>query len=521
MLKTAEYQAILLLHKNGNSIRNIRRLFGYSRTTIKKVLKEKTPHPYRRASKGSILDAYKGYIQKRLEAAMPPTSKLYEEILSLGYKGSIRTLTNFLATLRKVKKGTIEEEEVLPDNNTNILPRDMDCHIWMHRLLQGTFTYEELEKTLPLDKDVVHTLYDWVLNKRLKYRNRAVVVLAHFHHISQRAIARFLCIQCLSVRTYITRFNSGGIEALFDRDRVEVKKFEQQEYKDAVFKVLHTPPSAHGINRTTWRMEDFHRILEQEGYPICKPYIRQITKDAGYKYLKAKKVLTSKDPDYREKLQAITRILSNLKPNEKFFSIDEFGPFAIKMRGGRSLVLPKDIKTIPQYQKSKGSLIITAALELSTNQITHFYSPKKDTGEMITLLEMLLEQYPDEECIYLSWDAASWHASKKLYQKVDEVNSSEYKRIHKSPIVKLAPLPAGAQFLNVIESVFSGMARAIIHNSDYSSVGEAITAIDRYFAERNQHFKENPKRAGNKIWGQERTKSEFSESNNCKDPRYM
>ncbi len=29
---------------------------------------------------------------------------------------------------------------------------------------------------------------------------------------------------------------------------------------------------------------------------------------------------------------------------------------------------------------------------------------------------------------------------------------------------------AGAQFLNVIESVFSGMARAIIHNSDYPSL---------------------------------------------------
>ena len=37
------------------------------------------------------------------------------------------------------------------------------------------------------------------------------------------------------------------------------------------------------------------------------------------------------------------------------------------------------------------------------------------------------------------------------------------------PIVETAPLPAGAQFLNVIESVFSGMARAIIHNSNYAS----------------------------------------------------
>jgi hypothetical protein len=83
-----------------------------------------------------------------------------------------------------------------------------------------------------------------------------------------------------------------------------------------------------------------------------------------------------------------------------------------------------------------------------------------------------------------------------------------------------APLPAGAQFLNVIESVFSGMAKGIIHNSDYPSVDAAKDAIDRYFKERNDHFVHCPKRAGRKVWGQERVPSEFSEANNCKDPMY-
>jgi len=54
------------------------------------------------------------------------------------------------------------------------------------------------------------------------------------------------------------------------------------------------------------------------------------------------------------------------------------------------------------------------------------------------------------------------------------------------------------------------MAKAIIHNSNYTSVEECMVAIDRYFSERNQHFKENPKRAGNKIWGKEVTKAQFS-----------
>jgi hypothetical protein len=88
------------------------------------------------------------------------------------------------------------------------------------------------------------------------------------------------------------------------------------------------------------------------------------------------------------------------------------------------------------------------------------------------------------------------------------------------PVIETAPLPSGAQFLNVIESIFSGMARAIIHNSDYTSRDAAQNAINRYFQERNKYFSLNPKRAGNKIWRKERVPSNFQEGQNCKDPAY-
>ena len=55
---------------------------------------------------------------------------------------------------------------------------------------------------------------------------------------------------------------------------------------------------------------------------------------------------------------------------------------------------------------------------------------------------------------------------------------------------------------------------------NYGSVDEAKAAIDLYFEERNLHFRENPRRAGKKIWGKERVPPEFSEGNNCKDPLY-
>src|SRR5689334_20702369 len=77
-------------------------------------------------------------------------------------------------------------------------------------------------------------------------------------------------------------------------------------------------------------------------------------------------------------------------------------------------------------------------------------------------------------------------------ERVREVNAPKYRAAHGTPLVELAPLPAGAQFLNVIESMFSGMSRAIIQNSDYESIEAARAAIDRHFAERNAYFRANP-----------------------------
>jgi transposase len=148
------------------------------------------------------------------------------------------------------------------------------------------------------------------------------------------------------------------------------------------------------------------------------------------------------------------------------------------MKPGRALSAPGEQRVVPQWQKSKGCMIMTAALELSGNQVTHFYSPKKNTVEMIRMMELLVERYRDRRKLYLSWDAASWHISKRLHQRVEEHNAAVLGG--DGPEVETAPLPSGAQFLNVIESVFSGMARSIIHNSDYKTLDEAKAAIDRH-----------------------------------------
>jgi transposase len=179
--------------------------------------------------------------------------------------------------------------------------------------------------------------------------------------------------------------------------------------KDRLIKIIHESPKAYDINRASWSLQAladaYHKTHNER---ISTSSISEYFIAFGYKFKKAKKVLTSSDPTYRDKLIKITETLSQLAPNERFFSIDEFGPFSVKIRGGTALVAGDVVRTIPQRQKSKGSLICTAALELSTNQITHFYSKNKNTREMIRLLEKLINAYKSEHRLFVSWDSVRW-----------------------------------------------------------------------------------------------------------------
>jgi transposase len=325
-----------------------------------------------------------------------------------------------------------------------------------------------------------------------------------------------------TVEKWYRAYAHAGIDGFpWKRSRKLSEKAHEaiEEKRKRLIKIIHETPNIYGINRASWSLQALSDAYRKTyGESASRSSISEYFISAGYKFKKAKKSLTSNDPTYREKLIKITATLSRLAPDEKFFSIDEFGPFSVKIRGGVALVPGDEVRIIPQRQRSKGSLICTAALELSSNQITHFYSKKKNTREMIKLLRRLLIRYKNEKRIFLSWDSASWHASKALYSVVDEMNSEGFRSRHNTPLVELMPLPSGAQFLNVIESVFSGMARAILHNSNYASVDECKAAIDIYFAERNRAFSENPRKAGNKIWGKERVEPVFKGENNCKDP---
>lgn len=103
MIGKEECMEIRILSRQGKSIREINRLTGHSRNTIRKFLRSAAEPKYKeRTKQPGKLDPFKNFLEERMKAALPhrlPAPVLTREIKHLGFTGSERLVRLFLAKL--------------------------------------------------------------------------------------------------------------------------------------------------------------------------------------------------------------------------------------------------------------------------------------------------------------------------------------------------------------------------------------------------------------------------------------
>lgn len=315
-----------------------------------------------------------------------------------------------------------------------------------------------------------------------------------------KAFATFFSLVCQTLTQESPTAPTPDAPAEADNREQLIESNELRSATKALIEIIHHQPKVYGINRSSWTLESLAEAFGKlYGQKPSKSTVGRLLKEGGLSWKKSRKVLTSPDPNYREKVELLLKTLQSLKPSEDLFFIDELGPLRVKRYGGRCYTPKGETRIHPQNQRSKGAITLYGALSANTNQVTWFYQNTKDSVGMIDLVEMLYNRYHDKSKIYLTWDAASWHGSNQLVEWADDFNTWNSAN-GSGPIIEFIPLPSSAQFLNVIEAVFSGMKRAVIHNSDYESEEEMKNAISGHFSERNDFFRCSPRRAGKRIW---------------------
>ena len=105
------------------------------------------------------------------------------------------------------------------------------------------------------------------------------------------------------------------------RDRIS--RHLRADVQSVVSKTLHEPPSVYGINRTTWTINLLTSTINQGSsgldFKVTRSNVSHAIRAMGYRFKKTREVLTSNDPNYKEKLAKITRTLQRLGPADRFF----------------------------------------------------------------------------------------------------------------------------------------------------------------------------------------------------------
>jgi transposase len=100
MVHVEEWMDIKQLAQQGYSVRAIARQTGASRNTVAKLLAQTAPQPFRTPPRPSKLDAFKPYLQQRLQECSLSAVRLLAEIRPMGYTGSVCVLRRYLASLK-------------------------------------------------------------------------------------------------------------------------------------------------------------------------------------------------------------------------------------------------------------------------------------------------------------------------------------------------------------------------------------------------------------------------------------
>lgn len=113
-----------MLARQGMGIREIAREIGCSRNTIKRYLRDAQASRYGpRAPRPTKLDAFKAYLEARIEAARPqwiPAVVLLREIRERGYEGGLTQLKTFLAPHKRAPADPVVRFETAPGEQMQV-----------------------------------------------------------------------------------------------------------------------------------------------------------------------------------------------------------------------------------------------------------------------------------------------------------------------------------------------------------------------------------------------------------------
>jgi len=270
------------------------------------------------------------------------------------------------------------------------------------------------------------------------------------------------------------------------------------EAKAWVVSIACTKPAEHGLAAELWSISGLARFVsehaEAAGFPRLahagKSTVWRILDEADIKPHKIRYYLERRDPDFDRKVHEVLMVSREVSLHAEDVG-DERRPDAIYTVsvdekpgvGALGLTAP-DLPPVPGVAQTfgrdyeyvrHGSVSILAGIDLHSGYIFATVEDRHRSVEFIGLLRRLDAYYPPEAIIRVVLDNHSAHISKETLAYL-ATRPGRFEYVH---------TPKHGSWLNLIECVFSKMARTFLRHIRVDSVDELKARIVAGIAEFN------------------------------------
>ncbi|GBD96051.1 MAG TPA: IS630 family transposase [Nitrospirae bacterium] len=334
-----------------------------------------------------------------------------------------------------------------------------------------------------------HNKLELLSNSRtapLREIQRARILLHYADELPIIEIQKMVNISRPSIYKCIDKALAAGTEAgLKDYYHRPFDPVITDEARAWVINLACTKPKDHGMAAELWTHNELAKYTRkhapEQGHEClsraAKATIWRILSANAVRPHKIKYYLERRDPDFKQKMQEVLMVYQEVNiQNEQNIangehpmfitvSVDEKpGVQAIKNIAPDLPPKPGVHKTVSRDYEYKrlGTVSILAALDLHNGNILAQVHDRHRSREFISLLKELDEYYPPESTIRIVLDNHSSHISKET-MKYLESRPSRFIYVH---------TPKHGSWLNLVESVFSKMARTFLRHIRVNSKDE-------------------------------------------------
>jgi transposase len=325
--------------------------------------------------------------------------------------------------------------------------------------------------------------------------DRALILLAYAERASISAIARERSMSRSAVNRVVNRaLEIGAVAALDDRARPGRPSSLTAEARAWLVALACQKPKDLGYPHELWTIDLLVRHLRSHCQDAGHPSLSQVAGGTVSKILTRNKVrphkvryyLERRDPDFDDKMVQILMVYKEVELQRATDEDDSTVVISYDERPGIQAIESKapDLPPVPGVHSTiarefeyirHGTSSLLAGVDLMTGHVHHLMRDRHRSLEFIEFLQLLDSSYPPDTKIRLILDNHSAHLSKETNAYLKTVPNR----------FDFVFTPVHGSWLNLIETLFSKMARSVLRHIRVADKEELWSRIDAYFQDLN------------------------------------